>query len=98
MKRAWLLFALALFLSARWVHTEADAYDVYAVRFATIADFPVSSLVAGADRARRFRLSPRTVFPPVRREGLHLAVGGDRAARPQSRRRDRHLPVAHALG
>lgn len=28
-------------------------YQVHAVRYATIADFPVSSLVAGADRSRR---------------------------------------------
>jgi glyoxylase-like metal-dependent hydrolase (beta-lactamase superfamily II) len=32
---------------------DVDKYDVYAVRFATIANFPVSSLVAGADRTRR---------------------------------------------
>jgi glyoxylase-like metal-dependent hydrolase (beta-lactamase superfamily II) len=57
MKHAWLLLALTLFLSARWVHTEADTYEVYAVRFATIADFPVSSLVAGADRARRMDIA-----------------------------------------
>jgi glyoxylase-like metal-dependent hydrolase (beta-lactamase superfamily II) len=38
-------------------HTEADSYDVYAVRFATIANFPVSSLVAGADRARRMDIA-----------------------------------------
>ena len=32
---------------------EADKYEVYAVRFATIADFPASALVAGAERGRR---------------------------------------------
>ena len=36
---------------------EADKYEVYAVRFATIANFPVSSLVAGADRARRMDIA-----------------------------------------
>ena len=36
---------------------EADKYDVYAVRFATLANFPVSSLVAGADRARRMDIA-----------------------------------------
>src|SRR5262249_31768377 len=36
---------------------EADRYDVYAVRFATIADFPVSSLVAGAERSRRLDIA-----------------------------------------
>src|SRR5579864_11653 len=35
----------------------ADTYEVYAVRFATIANFPVSSLVAGADRARRLDIA-----------------------------------------
>jgi glyoxylase-like metal-dependent hydrolase (beta-lactamase superfamily II) len=46
---------LALLLFAGWTRTpaEPDKYDVYAVRFATIANFPVSSLVAGADRTRR---------------------------------------------
>jgi glyoxylase-like metal-dependent hydrolase (beta-lactamase superfamily II) len=38
-------------------HAEADKYDVYAVRFATISDFPVSSLVAGADRSRRLDIA-----------------------------------------
>ena len=38
-------------------HVEADKYDVYAVRFATIANFPLSSLVAGADRARRIDIA-----------------------------------------
>jgi glyoxylase-like metal-dependent hydrolase (beta-lactamase superfamily II) len=36
---------------------EADKYEVYAVRFATIANFPVSSLVAGADRERRMDIA-----------------------------------------
>src|SRR5437016_11032154 len=36
---------------------EADKYEVYAVRFATIANFPVSSLVAGADRTRRMDIA-----------------------------------------
>jgi glyoxylase-like metal-dependent hydrolase (beta-lactamase superfamily II) len=36
---------------------EADKYDVYAVRFATLANFPVSSLVAGADRSRRLDIA-----------------------------------------
>jgi glyoxylase-like metal-dependent hydrolase (beta-lactamase superfamily II) len=36
---------------------EADKYAVYAVRYATIANFPVSSLVAGADRARRMDIA-----------------------------------------
>jgi glyoxylase-like metal-dependent hydrolase (beta-lactamase superfamily II) len=43
--------SFSLLLSAR-PKADVDKYDVYAVRFATIANFPVSSLVAGADRAR----------------------------------------------
>ena len=39
------------------VHSEADKYDVYAVRFATIANFPVSSLVAGADPGRKLDIA-----------------------------------------
>jgi glyoxylase-like metal-dependent hydrolase (beta-lactamase superfamily II) len=31
----------------------ADTYEIYAVRFGTVPDFPVSDLVAGADRSRR---------------------------------------------
>ena len=33
------------------------AYQVHAVRYATIADFPVSSLIAGADPARRTEIA-----------------------------------------
>ena len=36
---------------------EADKYEIYAVRFATLANFPVSSLIAGADRARRMDIA-----------------------------------------
>ena len=39
------------------VPAEADKYDVYAVRFATIANFPVSSLIAGANRDRRLDIA-----------------------------------------
>ena len=39
------------------VRGEADKYDVYAVRFATVANFPVSSLIAGADRSRRLDIA-----------------------------------------
>jgi len=47
-----LVFALAAPL-----HGEADKYEIYAVKFATIANFPVSSLVAGADRSRRIDIA-----------------------------------------
>jgi glyoxylase-like metal-dependent hydrolase (beta-lactamase superfamily II) len=51
-----LIAALSLASPIR-VAGEADKYDVYAVRFATLANFPVSSLVAGADRARRMDIA-----------------------------------------
>jgi glyoxylase-like metal-dependent hydrolase (beta-lactamase superfamily II) len=46
---------LSTFLAS--VSGEADKYEIYAVRFATLANFPVSSLVAGADRARRMDIA-----------------------------------------
>jgi len=57
-----LLFAIALIVAGSFeglpsTAVEADKYEVYAVRFATIANFPVASLVAGADRARRMDIA-----------------------------------------
>src|SRR5882762_7026283 len=54
---AFVVLLLLLSLSASSRSAEADKYDVYAVRFATIANFPVSSLVAGADRTRRMDIA-----------------------------------------
>jgi glyoxylase-like metal-dependent hydrolase (beta-lactamase superfamily II) len=48
---------VALLLLAVHVRADMDRYVVYAVRFATIADFPVSSLVAGADQSRRMDIA-----------------------------------------
>src|SRR5437870_5346945 len=48
---------LASALLAATPHADADKYEIYAVRFATIANFPVSSLVAGADRSRRLDIA-----------------------------------------
>jgi glyoxylase-like metal-dependent hydrolase (beta-lactamase superfamily II) len=53
MNRIAVAFLAACLIAA----PEADKYDVYAVRFATLANFPVSSLVAGADRARRMDIA-----------------------------------------
>ena len=39
------------------VRADVDKYEVYAVRYATLANFPVSSLVAGADRSRRLDIA-----------------------------------------
>ena len=51
------LFAIVMALAVLRVSAEADKYEIYAVRFATIANFPVSSLVAGADRSRRMDIA-----------------------------------------
>src|SRR5437016_7528300 len=48
---------VAIALVAPRARAEADKYDVFAVRFATLANFPVSSLVAGADRSRRLDIA-----------------------------------------
>jgi len=39
------------------IRADGDKYEIYAVRYATIANFPVSSLVAGADRSRRLDIA-----------------------------------------
>ena len=49
--------ALAVMLGAAPMRADADKYEVYAVRYATLANFPVSSLIAGADRARRLDIA-----------------------------------------
>jgi glyoxylase-like metal-dependent hydrolase (beta-lactamase superfamily II) len=51
------LFTAVTIVSAMHARAEADRYDVYAVRFATITGFPASSLIAGADRARRLDIA-----------------------------------------
>jgi glyoxylase-like metal-dependent hydrolase (beta-lactamase superfamily II) len=55
-RRVWVALP-AVALVAISLHAEADKYEVYAVRYATIANFPVSSLIAGADRARRMDIA-----------------------------------------
>jgi glyoxylase-like metal-dependent hydrolase (beta-lactamase superfamily II) len=55
-KRKLAVYFLAL-LPLAAVHAEADKYEIYAVRYATLRDFPVSSLVAGADRSRRMDIA-----------------------------------------
>lgn len=39
------------------VRAQPVTYEVYAVRYATLANFPVSSLIAGADRSRRMDIA-----------------------------------------
>lgn len=51
------LVAVLTFAAPARVSTEPEKYEVYAVRFATIANFSVGSLVAGADRSRRMDIA-----------------------------------------
>ena len=48
---------LLVLLCGAILRGEADKYEIYAVRYATLANFPVSSLVAGADRERRLDIA-----------------------------------------
>lgn len=54
--RAMVIGAILL-AAAVGLHAEADKYEIYAVRYATLANFPVSSLIAGADRSRRLDIA-----------------------------------------
>ena len=49
---AWVAWALSPAASA-----DVDKYEVYAVRFATIANFRVASLISGADPSRRLDIA-----------------------------------------
>ncbi len=61
-----LLWAVAL--SARVaLQAQPPAYEVYAVRYAEVASFPVSGLIAGADTSRRMDIAMM----------VWLATGGD---------------------
>src|SRR2546427_3320828 len=53
MQRAFLTIVIAL----ATLHADVDKYEIYAVRYATLANFPVSSLVGGADRSRRLDIA-----------------------------------------
>jgi glyoxylase-like metal-dependent hydrolase (beta-lactamase superfamily II) len=44
-------------IASATLRADVDKYEVYAVRYATLANFPVSSLVAGADRSRRLDIA-----------------------------------------
>ena len=50
-------FLLLVLLCGTIVRGEADKYEIYAVRYATLAHFPLSGLVAGADRERRLDIA-----------------------------------------
>src|ERR1043165_3703783 len=58
MRRLILLLACAMLLPLILRAQEtAPQYDVYAVRYAVIPDFPVAGLVAGADRSRKMDIA-----------------------------------------
>lgn len=58
MKSVYLLTAAVLvFLSSIVVAQTKPTYEVYAIRYASLPDFPVSDLVSGADRARKLDLA-----------------------------------------
>ena len=48
---------VVLAMLAPHMRADVDRYEVYAVRFATLANFPVSNLVTGADRSRRMDIA-----------------------------------------
>jgi glyoxylase-like metal-dependent hydrolase (beta-lactamase superfamily II) len=50
-------FVVAMVLAGRPGAHEPEKFDVYAARFATIANFQVSSLISGADRARKLDIA-----------------------------------------
>src|SRR5689334_23609041 len=52
-----MLAAALAIAGAPRARAQAGTYEIYAVRFATLANFPVSSLVAGADRSRRMDIA-----------------------------------------
>ena len=55
--RTCALFALSLTAATPMSAQQAPTYDVYAVRYATIAGFPVRGLIAGADSSRRMDIA-----------------------------------------
>lgn len=56
MRWAWRV-SLAVLLAIVGLRAQSVVYEIYAVRYATIANFPVSGLVAGADRSRRMDIA-----------------------------------------
>ena len=47
----------AFFASAQTASVAKPAYEVYAIRYASIPDFPVNALISGADPARKFSIA-----------------------------------------
>jgi len=58
MKNVYLFTAAVLVLSSSSVVAQTKlTYEVYAIRYASLPDFPVSDLVSGADRSRKLDLA-----------------------------------------
>src|SRR5689334_3798200 len=65
-------FALSLAAVLPACAQEKPKYEVYALRYATIPDFPVSGLVAGADKTRKLDIAMLTWL--VRGNGKNILV------------------------
>jgi len=50
-------YLLFMVVAAPAAAQSKSEYEVYAIRYATIPDFPVASLVAGADRSRKLDIA-----------------------------------------
>lgn len=69
------LLAVVFFLPAciaASAQTATPVYSVEAIRCGTIKDFPVASLVAGADKTRHMDIA--MVFWPVQGDGRNILV------------------------
>ena len=66
------LLAIAIALMAGLTAQPKPQYEVYAIRYATIPDFSVASLVAGADRARKLDIAMLVWL--VRGDGRNILV------------------------
>ena len=66
------LVAIAIALIACLAAQPKPQYEVYAIRYATIPDFSVASLVAGADRARKLDIAMLVWL--VRGDGRNILV------------------------
>src|SRR5512140_4015328 len=57
MKRDLIAFLLAFVAALPLFAQDKPKYEVYALRYATIPDFPVSGLIAGADKTRKLDIA-----------------------------------------
>jgi len=69
--RFLLVVSLAAFVSPAGAQSK-PRYDIYAVRYATLPDFPVAELVAGADPARKLDIAMMVWL--VRGNGRNILV------------------------